>query len=148
MVQILDQDDFAQEISHDALIGLVIADQVRRHAHEAGTVFQTPLLQLPAPDGTQGQEGGPTAVAPLEEADGGLAVVLGGDHNILHSRAQGRLDGHGVGIVGLNQRGHRPENAAQGLLLGLLHDQAHGLGKALVIPLHLLEHPAPGLHGL
>ena len=86
------------------------------------------------------KEGRAAAVAALEHLDGGLAVLLGGDDNVLHGGAERRLDGGGIAVFHADELGNRAVDAAKLSGCRILHNKADGLGKALVFALHLTEH--------
>jgi len=137
-VQILHHHGAAQQALEDAVILPVIFDQVDGQPHKA--VFAADVLpQCVAPDGGHRQEGGPPAIALLQVADGGLAVLLPVYHDVLHTRAQRDLQRHRVLFLCLDQAGHRAVNAPQGLLLRRLHYQLYRVGEALVLLLHLRQ---------
>ena len=148
VVQVLHQNDAPQQIADDALEGPVGLHQVGRDAHKPGALIQAPLLERLALDGALRQECGAAAVAALQKSDGGLAVGFAVHDDILHSPAQRRLNGDGIGILGPEQGGNRTVDPAQPSAPGLLHHQAHGLGEALIVPLELLEHLRSGPVGL
>ena len=119
-VQILHHHGAAQQVPENAVILLVIGDQIGGDAHKA--VFTGHILpQRLAADGRHGQEGSPAAGALLQVTDGGFAVLLALHHNILHSAAQRDLQRHGVLLLRLHQAGHRAANAPQALFLRRLH---------------------------
>ena len=122
----------------DLPVGAVAAHQLRGQGHIAGGVLQSGLGKGLAPDGGDGIEGVAALVGGLQVLNGGLAGPLVSHDDILHGRAHGRLDGNGVGVVGMDQRGDRPVDALQAAAAGLLHGELDRLGVALVGPLHLL----------
>ena len=151
-VQILHDHRAAQQIFEDGAVTLLAADQAGGNVHESRLLLHAPLPELVAPDGGEGQEGGPAPVPLFEELDSTLGVLLPVYHDVLHPRAQGGLQGHGVFSVGLHQAGHRPVDTPQGALLRRLHHQLDCLAEALVLLLHLRQHPDAGvqvvlLHG-
>ena len=145
-VQILRHHGAAQQVVNDILVLGVECHQPGGDAHEAELILHAPLPELLAPDGGEGQEGGPAGVPLLQVADGGLGVLLPVHHDVLQPRSQGDLDGQGILAVGLHQIGHRAVDAPQAALG--VHDRLDRLGEALVLLLHLCQQPAAVLQCL
>ena len=106
-VHILDNHGPRQEVLHDAAVLVITAHQFRGDAHKAPEVLQSRLLEAPALDTAHGQEGGPAGACAFQVGNGGLAVLFGRYHYLLHGGTQGNFDCHGVGIVGADKPGYR-----------------------------------------
>ena len=148
-VQILHHRHAPQQIGKYRPVPGIKLDQLVRHPNKARLPGQAPRLpQLAGPDGTEGQDGGPASVPPLQILDDGLSVLLTVHHQVLHRTPQCGLNGHCIPVRHMEQSGHWAVDVVQGPPLDLSHDQLDRLGVPLVEFLHLGEHPDPGGQGV
>ena len=98
-------------------------------------------------DRIERQERRAAAVTLFQKLNGGSAVALGIDNDMLHGSAERRLHGERIAVIGLDEICDRAMNAAQSAALRLAHDRLDGLGIALISALQILEHLQTGLGG-
>ena len=146
-VQVLHHHGAAQQILENAVIPGVIRHQLGGDAHKAVFLVQARLPEHIAPDGAHGQERGASRVPALQEGDGLLGVGVPVHHDVLQSRAQGDLQGHGVLGVGGHKACHGAVNPGQSAPVRRLHHALHRPGEALVVLLHLRQQTDAVLHG-
>ena len=148
MVERVADNGAAEGVFHDGAVLRVAGNETGGDGDEARLALADGILQRLGPDGGEGQEGRAAAVAALEHLDGGFAVFLGGDDDILHGRAERGLDGGGIAVFDADELGDRAVDAAQASGACVLHDEADGLGKALIVALKLLQHADLGIEGI
>ena len=144
-VQVLGNHRPAQKAVENMGIFRVEAHQPGRHAHKAEFLLHAPLPQFIAPDGGEGQEGGPAAVPLFQEGDGAFGILLPVHHDVLQTGAQGDFNGQGIFAVGFHQACHRAVDAPE-VILGLA-DQLDGLVEALIVLFHLRQQADAVIHG-
>ena len=147
-VHVLGDDGAAQQVGEDLLVPGVELHQLVPQAHKALFLPHALIPELAGPDGAQRQEGAPPPVPALQVGDGGLAVLLGVHHDVLHGAAQGGLDGHGAPVGHVDEPRHRAVDAPELAPLGLPHHQFDRLGVALIQLFHLGEHVDAALEGV
>ena len=148
IVQRPGNDRSAEQILGKLAIFRIRLHQLRRHAHIAPLRGELPRCDALCTDGAQRHERRPPGVHALEQPDAGLAVVVRVHHDVLHRRAERGLDGGGIVVVRAQKGRHRPVHAAQYPARRLLHHGLDGLGKALIIALHLAQHFLPRAGGV
>ena len=115
----------AQQGGDQRAVLLITKDKLCRHAHNAlalaGQLVRPPLLH-----GRQRQKSGSAGVFALEQQNGALGLLLGVDHNVLHGRAQRRLNGKRGLLLRSDQRGERAVHAWQPAVLRLLEHELDG----------------------
>ena len=79
---------------------------------EARLALADSVLQGLGLNRSKRKEGRAATVAALEHLDGGFAVFLGGDDDILHGRAERGLDGGGIAVFDADELGDRAVDAA------------------------------------
>ena len=112
-VHILSNGRASQQILHNVPILGIIGQKVAAQSNKAIFPIQSVFLKPAAPDGGQGQECCSAAVSPAKEADGRFAVLLVLHHDGAHGRAQRRLNGNGIFVLGAQQLGYRPVNVPE-----------------------------------
>ena len=127
----------------DPVVLLVTGAELPGDTDHARAVLQSRLVQHIPPDIRQRQERRPAAVALLQKANGALCILLAADHDVLHGRAQGRLNRDRIFARDLDQAGNRSMDSRKGAVLGLFHHQLDALGKALQVALQILQQPGP-----
>ena len=139
-VDILSDNDSAQEVVHDTTVAVIAGNKLRCDAHITTAVFNTFFIQGLTLDHRDGQEGCATATGAFQISDGRLGILLIIHNDLLHSATQSDLDGNGIFVVGADQAGYRSMDIPQSAPLALLHDHTNRLLITFKIPLHGTEY--------
>ena len=133
--QILDHDDAAEQVIDDVLVARVALDQIGGDLGGAGEAAG----EAGALHGIQRQEGGAACALVLQKADGrtGAALVL--DHDVLQSKAEGRLDGGLIAFFDGEDARHRADDAPQTTARSGAHDSLDALLVAVHVALQVFQ---------
>lgn len=137
-VQILGDEDAPEQMLHNAGVTALGSDQRRGNAHGALHAGKLPVVHAPSPHCRHGQEGGTALAFPVQQADALLGGVFVLHDDVLHTGAQGDLNGGGVpGVGSCHQLGHRSMHAPEHSPAALLQDKLYAVCiafQALSIP--------------